>query len=51
MSRIALPKRTGLIAGLVYISKEGQRARCGWMCVGVSILSMIMGYVFIFNGS
>ena len=34
----------GLIAGIVYVAKGGERARCGWMCIG---LSVVMGLVYV----
>ena len=34
----------GLVAGLVYVVKGGERAKCGWMCVG---LSAVMGLVYV----
>jgi hypothetical protein len=34
----------GGIAGLYYVSRGGDRARCGWMCIGLSIAAAIVLY-------
>jgi hypothetical protein len=32
----------GLIAGIVYVARGGPRARCGWMCIGLSIAASLV---------
>ena len=33
-----------LLAGLFYVVKGGERAKCGWMCIGIST---VMGLVYV----
>lgn len=32
----------GLIAGIVYVARGGERARCGWMCIGLSLAATLV---------
>ena len=34
----------GLIAGVYYVAGGGRRARCGWMCIGLSLTAAILLY-------
>ncbi len=40
----------GVIAGIVYVAKGGERAKCGWMCIGISLAWTAFAYLTFLSG-
>jgi hypothetical protein len=41
----------GLIAGLVYVAKGGERAKCGWTLVGISLAMGVVYWLLVTQGA